>query len=318
MKAQLTALLLALATAGAFGKSYPTKPVRLVTPSAPGSTADALARIVAQKLGESWGQQVVVDARAGAAGIVASSIVAKAPADGYTLIMVAGNHAINPSLYSKLPYDPQKDFAPVTQIGAAPLLLVAHPSLPAASIRDLIALAKSQPGRLNYASAGKGTPSHLVMELLKSMAGIDLVHVAYSGGGPVLNAVVSGEVQTLASGVLILMPLVKAGKLKALAVTGQRRSRVAPDVPTVSESGVPGFSVSGWWGVLAPAATPRSIVAKVQRDIGAVLGLPEVQNRLAGNGIEPVASSPEQFSAYIRDEMTRWARVVRDAGIAPD
>lgn len=318
MKMQLTAAVLALATAGAFAQSYPTKPVRLITPSAPGSTADTLGRIVAQKLSEGWGQQVVVDARAGAAGIVASGIVSKAPADGYTLIVVAGNHAINPSLYSKLPYDTEKDFAAVTQIGAAPLLMVAHPSLPAASMRELIALAKSRPGRLNYASAGKGTPSHLVMELLKSMAGVDLVHIAYSGGGPVLNAVVSGEVQILASGVLILMPLVKAGKLKALAVTGPRRSRVAPDVPTVSESGVPGFSVSGWWGILAPAATPKPLVAQLQRDIARVLSTQEMQDRLAADGIEAVASSPEEFTAYIRQEMTRWARVVKAAGVRSD
>lgn len=318
MKMQLAAALLALASAGAFAQSYPTKPVRLITPSAPGSTADTLGRIVAQKLSEGWGQQVVVDARAGAAGIVASGIVAKAPADGYTLIVVAGNHAINPSLYSKLPYDTEKDFAAVTQIGAAPLLMVAHPSLPAASMRELIALAKSRPGRLNYASAGKGTPSHLVMELLKSMAGVDLVHIAYSGGGPVLNAVVSGEVQILASGVLILMPLVKAGKLKALAVTGPRRSRVAPDVPTVAESGVPGFSVSGWWGILAPAATPKPLVAQLQRDIARVLSTQEMQDRLAADGIEAIASSPEEFTAYIRQEMTRWARVVKAAGVRSD
>jgi len=210
------------------------------------------------------------------------------------------------------------DNAAVTQIGAAPLLVVAHPSLPTASMRELIALAKARPGHLNYASAGKGTPSHLIMELLKSMAGVDLVHIAYSGGGPVVNAVVSGEVQILASGALILMPLVKAGKIKALAVTGPRRSRVAPDVPTVDESGVPGFSVSGWWGVLAPSATPKPVVTQVQRDIARVLSTPEIQSRLANDGIEPVASSPEEFGAYIRQEMSRWARVVKDAGIRPD
>jgi len=307
----------AVAAAGQ-AQAYPAKPVRLVTPSAPGSTADVLARIVAQKLSASWGQQVVVDARAGAAGIVASGIVAKAPADGYTLIMVAGNHAINPSLYSKLPYDTAKDFAGVTQIGAAPLLVVAHPALAAASMRELIALAKAQPGKLNYASAGKGTPSHLVMELLNSMAGVQLTQIAYSGGGPVLNAVVSGEVQLLASGVLILMPIVKAGKLKAIAVTGPRRSRVAPDVPTVAESGVPGFSVAGWWGILAPAATPGPILAQVQRDVARALSTHDVQERLAADGIEPVASTPQQFDAYIRQETARWAQVVKTAGIRSD
>jgi tripartite-type tricarboxylate transporter receptor subunit TctC len=274
--------------------------------------------MVAQKLSDLWRQQVVVDARAGAAGIVASAIVAKAPPDGYTLIMVAGNHAINPSLYSKLPYQTDKDFAPVTQIGAAPLLVASHPSLPVNSMRELIAHARANPGRVNYASAGVGTPSHLAMELLNSMAKIRLVHVPYAGGGPVLNAVVSGEVQMLASGVLILMPLAKSGKLKALAVTGPQRSRVAPDVPTVAESGVPGFSVRGWWGILAPAGTPKSIVLRVQREIADAIATPEVQSRLANDGIEPVANTPEEFSAYIRDEMARWARVVKDAGIRPD
>jgi tripartite-type tricarboxylate transporter receptor subunit TctC len=302
----------------AWSQAYPVRPVRLVTPSAPGSTADLLGRMVAQKLAEAWGQSVVVDARAGAAGIVASGIVAKAPADGYTLIVVAGNHAINPSLYAKLPYDTGKDFAAVTQIGAAPLLVAAHPGLAAASMRDLIAYARTNPGRLIYASAGKGTPGHLVMELLSSMAKIQMLHVPYSGGGPVLNAVVSGEAHMLASGVLILLPLAKAGKLKALAVTSQKRSRVAPDVPTIAESGVPGFSVSGWWGVLAPAATPKPILSRVQRDIAAAIATSEVQMKLANDGVEPVASTSEQFDAYIRDEMARWARVVKDAGIRPD
>jgi tripartite-type tricarboxylate transporter receptor subunit TctC len=296
-------------------QAFPTRPVRLVTPSAPGSTADLLGRMVGQKLSEAWGQQVVVDARPGAAGIVASEIVANAPADGYTLIMVAGNHAINPSLYSKLPYDTARDFAPVTQIGAAPLLVASHPAVPVSSMKDLIAYARVNPGRLNYASAGKGTPGHLVMELLSSMAKLQLVHVSYSGGGPVLNAVVSGETHTLASGVLILMPLVKAGKLRALAVTGTKRSPIAPDVPTIAESGVPGFAVSGWWGILAPGATPRPTVERIQKDIAAALGTPDVQARLAKNGIEPVGSTPQQFNAFVRDEMARWSTVVRDAGI---
>lgn len=303
---------------GGLSQPYPSKPVRLVTPSAPGSTADSLGRLVAQKLTETWGQQVVVDARAGAAGIVASGIVAKAPPDGYTLIVVAGNHAINPSLYSKLPYDTERDFAPVTQLGAAPLLIAAHPSAPAATMRELIAYARANPGRLNYASAGKGTPSHLVMELLMSMAQLKFLHVPYTGGGPVLNAVVGGESHLLASGVLILVPLVKAGKLKAMAVTGPKRAPIVSDVPTVAESGVPGFAVTGWWGLLAPGATPKPIVSRVQRDVAASLATPEVQSRLAGHGIEPVGSSPEQFSAYIKSEITRWSRVVKDAGIRPD
>ena len=298
--------------------TFPAKPVRLVTPSAPGSTADLLARLVAGKLSSNWGQQVIVDARAGAAGIVATGIAAKAPADGYTMIMVAGNHAINPSLYARLPYDTAKDFAPVTQIGAAPLLIAAHPGIAAQSMRDLITQARANPGVINYASAGKGTPSHLVMELLNSMARIRTVHIAYSGGGPVLNAVVSGEVQVLASGVLVLLPLTKAGKLRALAVTGAARSSVAPTIPTVAESGVQGFSVSGWWGMLAPAGTPSGIVAQIQRDVAAVISSAEVKARFTGDGIEAVANTPAQFSAHIQDEMQKWRRVVAEAGIQPD
>jgi len=298
--------------------AFPSRPVRLVTPSAPGSTADLLGRMAAQKLSEAWGQPVVVDARPGAAGIVASSIVARAAPDGYTLIMVAGNHAINPSLYSKLPYDTARDFEALTEIGAAPLLVASHPAVPVSSMKELIAYARAHPRRLNYASAGKGTPGHLTMALLSSMAKLELVHVAYSGGGPVLNAVVSGETQMLASGVLILLPLVKNGKLRALAVTTSSRSRAAPEVPTVAESGVPGFAVSGWWGMLAPRATPRPILDRIQKDIAAVLATPDVQARLANDGIEPVASTPEQFSAFVRDEMAKWSAVVRDAGIRAD
>jgi len=298
--------------------AFPSRPVRLVTPSAPGSTADLLGRMAAQKLSEAWGQPVVVDARPGAAGIVASSIVARAAPDGYTLIMVAGNHAINPSLYSKLPYDTARDFEALTEIGAAPLLVASHPAVPVSSMKELIAYARAHPRRLNYASAGKGTPGHLTMALLSSMAKLELVHVAYSGGAPVLNAVVSGETQMLASGVLILLPLVKNGKLRALAVTTSSRSRAAPEVPTVAESGVPGFAVSGWWGMLAPRATPRPILDRIQKDIAAVLATPDVQARLANDGIEPVASTPEQFSAFVRDEMAKWSAVVRDAGIRAD
>lgn len=306
------------APGSAQARAYPTRPIRLIAPSAPGSTADTLARMVAQKLTDSWRQQVVVDNRPGAAGIIATGIAAKAPADGYTILMVAGNHAINSSLYSKLPYDAVKDFAPVTQVGAAPLLVVAHPSLPVASIREVIALAKSRPGGISYASGGKGTPSHLTMELFKSMAGVDLLHVPYTGGGPVLNAILSGETQLTASGVLILMSHVKTGKVRALAVTGPRRSPAAPDVPTVAESGLPGFSVSGWWGILAPGPTPKAIVTRLSRELARLVQMPELRDRLAAAGIEPLGSSPEEFSEHIRQEIARWAKVVKDSGARVD
>ncbi|MBI3067607.1 MAG: tripartite tricarboxylate transporter substrate binding protein [Betaproteobacteria bacterium] len=241
-------VLAASEPASAKGQAYPTKPIRLIVPFATGSTTDTLARVVGQKLAESWGQQVVVDNRPGAGGTLGTEIVAKASADGYTLLIAPGSHAINPSLYRKLPYDTVKDLTPVTLVASAPLLVVAHPSLAASSVKELIALAKARPGRIHYASGGSGTSSHLIMELFKSMAGIDLVHVPYKGGGTVLSAILSGEVQLTAGGMLVVMPQVKAGKLKALAVTGSRRSPAVPEVPTVAESGLPGFAASGWWG----------------------------------------------------------------------
>ena len=294
--------------------AYPTKPIRVVVPSAPGSTADVLARLLAQHLTESLAQQWVVDNRAGAAGIIGSNVVARASPDGYTLLFIAGNHAINPSLHSDLPYDPVRDFAPITQMGAAPLLLVAHSSFAAASARELIAVAKAKPGQINYASGGKGTPSHLAMELFNSMAGIKLTHVAYSGGGPVLTAVLSGEVQLTPGGVAIVMPHVRSGKLKALAVTGARRSPAAPEVPTVAESALPGFAVTSWWGLLAPAATPTLIITKLQRETARLLQTPGMRTRLAADGIEPVGSSAGEFDSFIRREIATWAKVIKDAG----
>jgi len=300
------------------GQAYPTKPIRLIVPFTPGSTTDTLARIVGQQLTKTWSQQVVLDNRAGAGGIIGADIVAKAAADGYTLLIVSGSHAINPSLYSKLPFDTVKDFTPVTLVGSAPLVVVAHPSFPAASIRELIALAKARPRQFHYASGGNGTVSHLTMELFKSMAGVDLVHVPYKGGGPVLSAILSGEVQLTPLGILVGMPHVKAGKLKALAVTGSRRSPVAPEIPTVAESGVPGFAAIGWWGVLAPAGTSKTIVTRLHHEIARLLQAPDVRDRLASDGIETAGNSPEEFDAYIRQEIATWAKVVKESGARID
>lgn len=311
-------VLAASEPASAKGQAYPTKPIRLIVPFATGSTTDTLARIVGQKLTETWGQQVVVDNRAGAGGNIGTDIVAKAAADGYTLLMAAGSHAINPSLYRKLPYDAVKDFAPVTLVGSAPQLVVAYPGLAAASIRELIALAKARPGQIHYASGGSGSPSHLAMELFKSMAGIDLVHVPYKGGTLVLNAVLSGEVQLTSGNIRSYMPHVKAGKLKGLGVTSPSRSPAAPEVPTIAESGLPGYSVTAWWGVLAPAATPKAIVTRLHGEIARHLQVPELRNRLAAVGIDTVGSAPEEFGAFIRKELVIWAKVVKESGARID
>lgn len=300
------------------GQAYPTKAIRLIVPFASGSTTDTLARIIGQKLTESWGRQVVIDNRAGAGGNIGTEIVAKAAADGYTLLLAAGSHAINPSLYRKLPYDAVKDFAPVTQVGSAPQLLVAHSGLAAASIRELIALAKARPRQIHYASGGSGAPSHLAMELFKSMAGVDLVHVPYKGGTLVLNAVLSGEVQLTSGNIRSYMPHVRAGRLKALAVTGASRTPAAPEVPTIAESGLPGYSVTAWWGVLAPAGTPKAIITRLHRDVARLLQAPDLRARLAAVGITTVGNSPKEFGAFIRQEIATWAKVVKESGARID
>lgn len=306
------------ATVQAQAANYPSKPVRVIVPFAVGSTSDALSRMLAQKLSEAWGHQAIVDNRAGAGGTIGTDAVAKATPDGYTILVAAGSHTINPSMYSKLPFDTAKDFAPVAMLGSAPLLIVAHPSLPASNIRELIALAKSKPGSLNYASGGSGSPSHLVMELFNSKAGIKIVHVPYKGGGQVLTAILSNEVQLTPGGQIALMPHVKAGKLKAIATTGDKRTSATPDIPTVAESGLPGFSMGGWWGVLAPAATPKDILAKLHGDVMRAMQSPDIRAKFATDGIVPSTMTADEFATYIREEMATMAKVVKDSGAKVD
>jgi len=298
--------------------AYPSKAIRLVVPFATGSTTDTLARILGPKLTETWGQQVVIDNRGGAGGNIGTDVVAKAPADGYTLLMAAGSHTINPALYSKLPYDAVKDFAPVTLVGAAPQLLVAGAGVPASSVRELIALAKGKPGQLRYGSGGNGSPSHLAMELFKSMAAVDIVHVPYKGGDPVLVALLSGEIHLYFGNIRAMMPQVKAGKLKALAVSGAQRSPAAPGVATIAESGLPGYAMMAWWGLLAPAATPRPVVAKLHDEVVRQLSEPALRERLAAVGIETAGNTPEEFARFLREEIATWSKVVRTAGIHAD
>jgi tripartite-type tricarboxylate transporter receptor subunit TctC len=302
----------------AAAQAWPARTVRIVVPFPPGGGTDIISRTVAQKLGETWGQAVVVDNRGGANGIIGTDLAAKAKPDGYTFVVVIATHAINPSLYRKLPYDSAADFAPVTLMAQYPFILTTHPSLPAKTVREFVALAKARPGQLSYASSGNGSGPHLGFELFKSAARIDVVHVPYKGAGPANIDLISGQVQAMFNNFLAAMPQIKAGKLRVLAVTSAKRSRVMPELPTLGESGLPGFDVTGWYALLAPAGTPRQIVGKVQADAAAALKVPAVHARLSGEGAEPVGSTPDQLSTFLAEEIKKWARVIRDANVTPE
>jgi tripartite-type tricarboxylate transporter receptor subunit TctC len=295
--------------------SFPDKPVRIIVPVAAGGGADFTARLVAQKLTEAWGQSVVVDNRPGAAGNLGVEIAAKAPADGYTLVLPITSFPVNPGLYAKLPFDTVKDFAPVALAGYFPLLLVVNPGVPARSVRELVALAKAKPGQLNYANSGSGTTAHLAAELLKRMAAVDIVNIAYKGGGPAVIDLVAGNVQIYFSTIPAALPQVKAGRLRALAVTSAKRVAAFPDLPTVAESGLPGFEVVGWVGFFVPAGTPRPVVARLNGDIVRILGMPDTQERLAGHGMIPGGGTPEDLGAFLKAEIAKWAKLIKEAGI---
>ncbi|MDB5810679.1 MAG: hypothetical protein JWN94_2801 [Betaproteobacteria bacterium] len=297
---------------------FPVRPVRLVVTYPAGGPADIAARALAQKLAEIWGQQVVVDNRAGAGGIIGTEVVAKAAPDGYTLLHgTAAGLVINPLLVKNLPYDTLRDFAPVSMVVIVPQLLVMHPSVQAATLKELIALAKAKPGSLNYASVGVGSPNHLGMELLKSMAAIDMVHVPYKGATPAMADLIGGQVQLAFNGMASVLPHIASGKLKAIAVGSARRSPAAPDVPTVVESGLPGFEYVAWNGNFAPARMPRALVEKINRDIRTALATGDVAQRLASLGSEASPSTPAEFAAYLKADHTRWLRVVQTIGLAP-
>lgn len=318
-RALTLAAALAAATAPAGAEGYPTRPVRFVVPFAPGGSTDTLARTIGVKLAGALGQQVVVDNRPGANGDIGMMIVAKAPPDGHTIVLgYIANLAIAPSLYAKMPYDPVKDFAPVTQLASSPNVLVAHPSVPAANLKELIALAKAKPGQINFASAGVGSIGHLTGELLNNLAGVKMVHIPYKGSGQAVTDLLGGNVQLMFSGFSSTLPHIRSGKLRALAVTGAQRSPAAPDVPTIAESGFPGFEATAWYGVLAPAGTPKAVVSRLHDDVVKALRDPDVDKRLAGLGFEIAGTAPEQFAAYIRSEIKKWARAVEASGARPD
>jgi tripartite-type tricarboxylate transporter receptor subunit TctC len=315
------ALLLSCALLGAYGMSaaaeqYPTKPIRLIVPFPPGGTTDTVARLMAQKIGEALGQQVVVDNRPGAGGTIGTELAARSPADGYTILMGSiTTHAVNPALYSKLAFDPMKDFTPVSLIVSSPQLLAVHPSVPANTVKDFVALAKSKPGQLNYASAGAGTSPHLTFELFKSATGIDLVHIPYKGTGPAITELIGGQVQAMITGVVALMPHVKSGKLRGLGVTSAKRVAALPDLPTLQEAGLKDFEVSSWFGFFLPAGTPKPILDKLNAQVRKVLEMPDVQKRLVSQGAEPAGNSSAEFARYVRTEMQRWGKVVRSTGV---
>jgi tripartite-type tricarboxylate transporter receptor subunit TctC len=301
-----------------YSQDYPVKPIRLVVPYSPGGPVDIVGRIVAQKLTPALSQQVIVDNRAGGGGNLAVEIVAKSVADGYTLLMGAnGTNAINPGLYPHLAVDPARELAPITMIASSPMILVVHPSLSAHSVKEFVALAKSRPGAINFASSGNGSTAHLASELLKSMTGINIVHVPYKGAGPALTDLVGGQVQTMITGVSSTLPYVKGGRLRPLAVSSDKRLAILPEVPALAEE-VAGYEVNTWYGVFAPVQTPRPIIDKLNRTLGSLFATADARERLAALGAEPVTMPPEQFAAAIRKETVKWAKVIKDAGVRPE
>ena len=312
------ASLLLCAAAGALAQSYPVKPIRFIVPFPPGGGNDIVGRIVALKLNEALGQPVVVDNRGGAGGTIGADIVAKAPPDGHTLLIASMGLAVNAVLYSRLPYDTLKDLAPVTMVGEQPNIVVVHPSLPAKSIRELLALARAKPRQLNYGSGGVGTASHLATELLKLMAQVDMVHVPYKGLGPALTDLMGGQVQLIISTMASALPQVKAGKLRPLAVTTARRSAFFPEVATMNEAGVPGYEFNTWYGLLVPAATPKFIIDRLNREMGKLLQSAAIKEQFSVQGLEPAPSSPQEFGAYLKTEVGKWGKVIKASGARPD
>ena len=322
MRKPVLVLLFALfagAAGIAFAQEYPAKPVRLIVPFPPGGGNDTIARLLGQKLSPVLGQQVLVDNRPGAAGAIGAELAAKAAPDGYTLFLAGvATHGINPNLQKKLAYDPVRDFHGVSLIASAPLLAVVHPSLPARTVKQLVALARAKPGAINFASNGTGGSSHLAVEMFKMMTGTDMVHIPYKGLSLALTDLLSGQVQVMFSSAVAMLPQVKAGKLRAIAMTGAKRASAIPDIPTVAEAGVPGYETGSWYGIVAPARTPRPIIERLGREIAAITKSAEISDRLTNEAVIPVGSTPEEFDAHIRRELARWEKVIRAAKLTPD
>ncbi len=309
------ALLLPLS---AVAQPYPAKPIRIVVPFPPGGTSDILARTLGQKLTEEWGQQIVVDNRAGAGANIGAEVAAKSPPDGYTLFLMSTAHTINPTLYSKLAYDPVKDFTPITMLVATSQVLAVHPSVPVKTVRELIAYAKKRPGELNYSSAGSGTQPHLSAELFKTMTGVNIVHIPYKGAPPAMTDLLAGQVALTFATAPSAVPYVKAGRLLALGVSTTKRVAALPDVPTIAEAGVPGYEAAGWNALVAPAGTPQAIVDKLNAIVIRIIHVPAMSSFLSGQGADPWTGTPAELAAYIKSEIVKWAKVVKDSGARVD
>ena len=311
--------LLLVAALPSIAQTFPAKPLRLVVPFPPGGPLDVVGRLIAQQLGERWGRNVVVENKPGAGGNIGADFVAKSTPDGYTVVMGAlSTHAVNPSLYSKMPYDAQKDFAPITRVAITPNVLVVNPALPVNSVKELIAYAKAHPGKLSFGSGSTGSAGHLAGELFKVDAGIDMVHIPYKGAAPATQALLAGDTQLMFDNLANAMAQVKAGKLRALAVTTAERSKLAPDLPTMAEAGVPGFDISTWFGLFAPAGTPAAIIGRWNADVVRILESPEMRERLAAQGAEAAPDSPDDFARFVSGELQKYARIVKASGARVD
>lgn len=316
-RAFLVALLIGAAAAHhpATAQNYPSGPTRIVVPFPPGGGTDILARVLAQKLNESWGQPVVVDNRAGAGGTIGSAMVAKSPADGHTILIMPAGIAAHPTLYKNLAYDPARDLAPVSRLASGPLVLVVHPSLPVKSIKEFVALARRRPGDINFGTAGSGTLPHLSAELFNSMSGIRMVHIPYKGAGAAVTDLLAGRVSVYFMNILQSLSLIKAGKLRALGVTTPERTPIAPDIPAIAEAGLPGYDMTNWYGMFVPGTTPREIVSRLNAEVVRVLQLPDLKNRMAQDGMTIVASTPDDFRQFFLGEIRKYAQVIEAAGI---
>jgi tripartite-type tricarboxylate transporter receptor subunit TctC len=317
IRAVLAAAAIVAMTPAAAQAQYPGKLVRIVVGYPPGGPTDLLARTVALKLAEFWGQQVIIDNRPGASGLIGAEFTVRAAPDGHTLLMVPVTYAVVPSMLARMPFDAEKDLAPVAQVASAPFILVVHPTLPVKTVKDLVALARSRPGQLNYASASPGGMPHLAGELFNGMAGVKMVHIPYKGAAPATIDLVGGQVSLMFNNMLSAMPHVKSGRLRAVAVTSAKRSGAVPELPTIAET-LPGYEASGWYGAFAPATTPRDLIAKINGDMNRAMRLPDVAQRLAGDGVEAVGTTPEQFGAYLRQEIAKWDKVVKASGAKMD
>ncbi len=310
--------MLLLCSSAAVAQNYPEKSVRMIVPYAAGGNADLLARVVSQKLGEAFAQQIIIDNRAGANGVIGTELLAKAAPDGYTLAFTASGHSINPGMYAKIPYDPIRDFAPICQTSSTPILIAVTASLPAKNIKGLVALAKSQPGALSYASQGNGSPGHLAGALFNSMNGANIVHIPYKSTAQAITDLTSGQVQMMYPSATTIIPHVKAGRLRAVAIATKARSALAPDIPTAAESGLPGFEAGIWNGLIAPAGIPPAIIEKLHATVAKIIQSADTRERILGMGADPVISTPGEFAAFIAAELKKWTKVIKDSGVKPD